>query len=486
MGDPLAGGVARGDATHHHRHRPDGHGQPRRRAAASRSAGRPTLRRQRASSASGSSAPRGAWYQRATSSPPTAPAPTRTTSPLDVPADSGYVVYRLLPAHRRQRCLDIYGPRAPGSFAVTRGLDPQRHRPATGTSSHAAGSEPHGQLDAQRARGRAGEFGVWVVSTARRLVRRAGSRADDGTSSYSHDVTLNVPADSGYVVYVGYRPTAGSGAWSLWATSPGQLSRDRGASPSASPPRPPRAATPPAASLTVSWTPSAPVARRRQFSVWVVSTARRLVPGRATWSPPTTAPAPTRTASPSTCRPAAATRSIVCYRPTVGSGAWSLSGHEPRARFAVTAVSWRLSVTAPPPARAATPRAASLTVSWTPSAPVGCAASSASGWSAPRGAWYQAGLLRAANGASSYSHSVTLNVPADSGYAVYRRLPAHRRRRRLDLYGPRAPGTLRVTACAAAQPALEPRHADLKLRHGRRELGGDHRRHRDGRRGPLP
>ena len=62
--------------------------------------------------------------------------------------------------------------------------------------------------------GRAGEFGVWLVSTGRRLVRAGRSSPPTAAPATHASVTADVPVDSGYLAYVVYRPTAGA-AWSI-------------------------------------------------------------------------------------------------------------------------------------------------------------------------------------------------------------------------------------------------------------------------------
>jgi hypothetical protein len=67
-----------------------------------------------------------------------------------------------------------------------------------------------------------GEFGVWARSSAGGWYL-GKSVAVSGGASYSTTLTLSVPPDSGYRAIVAYRPTAGSGAWGSWGTSPGSF-----------------------------------------------------------------------------------------------------------------------------------------------------------------------------------------------------------------------------------------------------------------------
>jgi len=43
------------------------------------------------------------------------------------------------------------------------------------------------------------------------------------STSYSHDLTLSVPAGSGYQAIVSWRPTVGSGAWGSFGTQTGSF-----------------------------------------------------------------------------------------------------------------------------------------------------------------------------------------------------------------------------------------------------------------------
>jgi len=67
-----------------------------------------------------------------------------------------------------------------------------------------------------------GQFGVWL--------RRGTDSwyfgkivAARGASRFLTYLTLDVPAGNDYRAVVAYRPTAGSGAWSSWGTSPGSF-----------------------------------------------------------------------------------------------------------------------------------------------------------------------------------------------------------------------------------------------------------------------
>ena len=64
-----------------------------------------------------------------------------------------------------------------------------------------------------------GEFAVWADSGSGWYIDK--TVPTDGGSSYGTSVTLNVPPGSGYSIWVGYRATAGSGAWTVFGQSGG-------------------------------------------------------------------------------------------------------------------------------------------------------------------------------------------------------------------------------------------------------------------------
>ena len=114
-----------------------------------------------------------------------------------------------------------------------------------------------------------GEFSIWVVSPANgwyvgKVVPATGSL------TYTDSVTLNVPADTGYRVYVFYRATIGD-PWRIYGYSPGTfavtglgtitVTAPSGAGSYAA-----------GDSLPVSWNTDAPLASG-EFSLWVVSPA---------------------------------------------------------------------------------------------------------------------------------------------------------------------------------------------------------------------
>jgi IPT/TIG domain len=66
-----------------------------------------------------------------------------------------------------------------------------------------------------------GEFAVWAQSASGWYIGKIVAK--NATTSYSTSVTLAVPLGSGYRVRVGYRPTAGSGSWTVLGLSGGSF-----------------------------------------------------------------------------------------------------------------------------------------------------------------------------------------------------------------------------------------------------------------------
>jgi hypothetical protein len=65
------------------------------------------------------------------------------------------------------------------------------------------------------------EFAVWAVSPNGWYIGKIVAR--NATTSYATSITLAVPKAGGYQIRVGYRPTAGSGAWSTYGLSGGSF-----------------------------------------------------------------------------------------------------------------------------------------------------------------------------------------------------------------------------------------------------------------------
>ena len=106
---------------------------------------------------------------------------------------------------------------------------------------------------------------------------------------------------------------------------------------------------------------------------------------------------------------------FVYYRATSGD-AWGIYGYAPGTVNVTAAAFSAITVTAPT-GTTTKAQGAAQPVSWTPNrrSP---AASSASGWSSTASGWY-VGKIVSATGAASYSDSVNLNVPVDTGYKIF-------------------------------------------------------------------
>jgi len=191
--------------------------------------------------------------------------------------------------------LNVTAPPAGGSYAQNSNL------PITWTTGAAFSS---------------GEFALWAQSASGtwyvgKLV------ANNGTAAYATNVTLSVPLASGYVIRVGYRPVAGSGAWTVYGLSGGSFTVAWGI-------------TVPAlngsyvqnSSLPVTWTTTAAVSTG-EFAVWAQNAGgtwyfSKLVAnnGTAAYATNVTLSVPL----------ASGYRIRVGYRPLAGSGAWTVFG----------------------------------------------------------------------------------------------------------------------------------------------------------------
>ena len=233
------------------------------RTPACRSPGRPAPRSPSAPSspcgptaaAAGTSA---SWW------PPTAPPPTTPASPSTCrrarPTRSGWATGpppavapgrrsgRAAAASRSRRGLAITVPSITGTYAA-----PNASLPVSWTTSAAV---PVGA-----------EFAVWADSGSGWYIGKLV--AADGTASYNTSVTLNVPPGTTYSIRVGYRATAGSGAWSPFGQSSGNFTVTAGLAITV--PSITGTYAAPNASLPVSWTTSAAVPVGAEFAVWADS-----------------------------------------------------------------------------------------------------------------------------------------------------------------------------------------------------------------------
>ena len=262
-----------------------------------------------------------------------------------------------------------------------------------------------------------GQFSIWVVSPANgwyvgKIVNATGA------ASYSDSVALNVPADTGYRIYVYYRAVS-TDPWGIYGFSSGTVdvtamfnsitvTAPTGTSSQAG-----------GSALPVTWTTNANVASG-EFSIWVVSPANgwyvgkiHAADGTASYSDSVILNVPADTGY----------HVFVYYRATSGDP-WGLYGMSPGTVDVTTAGFNSITVTAPV-ASGSYPSGTTLPVTWTTNATV--ASGEFSIWVvSPANAWYL-GKIVAANGTASYADSVVLNMPAGAGYLVfvyYRATPA--------------------------------------------------------------
>jgi C1A family cysteine protease len=146
-----------------------------------------------------------------------------TSVTLSVPAGSGY---QPIVAYRPTAGSGTWGSwsTGAGSFTVATGavVVPVLTITAPASGSYTAGNALTVNWTSDQALP-SGEFGVWVRSGAGNWYIGKTVAASGGTS-FSTNVTLDVPAGSGYQAILAYRPTAGSGTWGSWATSTGSFS----------------------------------------------------------------------------------------------------------------------------------------------------------------------------------------------------------------------------------------------------------------------
>ena len=120
---------------------------------------------------------------------------------LNLPTGSGYsvyVFYRVLPTDPWQD----YG-KASGTFSVTAAPVISVTAP-TGSAAYNAGDTLPVTWNTDRLVS-SGQFTVWLVSPANNWTLGDTVAANPASTSYSDNVTLNLPTGSGYSVYVFYR-----------------------------------------------------------------------------------------------------------------------------------------------------------------------------------------------------------------------------------------------------------------------------------------
>ena len=144
-----------------------------------------------------------------------------TSVTLDVPPGTGY---RIMVSYRAMAngAWTDFGY-SPGSFTVTGGTALGIYVTApTGTGSYAVGASlTVSWLTSSSVFG--GEWGLWARSAGGNWYIAKLVPAGGGVVSFTTDLTLAVPPGSGYQAIVAYRPTAGSGDWISWGTSPGSF-----------------------------------------------------------------------------------------------------------------------------------------------------------------------------------------------------------------------------------------------------------------------
>ena len=262
-----------------------------------------------------------------------------------------------------------------------------------------------------------GQFSIWVVSPSNGWYVGKIHAATDTVApgSYADAVALNVPAGTGYRVYVYYRATSGD-PWGLYGGSPGTVdvaevfSAITVTAPSA--PVQKNQGDP----LDVTWTTNQAVASG-QFSIWVVSPSNGWYVGKIHAATDTVAPGSYADAVALNVPAGTGYRVYVYYRATSGDP-WGLYGGSP-GTVDVAEVFSAITVTAPS-APVQKNQGDPLDVTWTTNQAV--ASGQFSIWVvSPSNGWY-VGKIHAATDTvapGSYADAVALNVPAGTGYRVY-------------------------------------------------------------------
>ena len=252
-----------------------------------------------------------------------------------------------------------------------------------------------------------GEFSIWVRSTAGLYYGGKVVAATPGNSNYSGGLRLNVPRDTGYVVYVYYRATSGD-PWGVFGQGTGTLNvadMIDVTSPTGTP------VMPQGAFLPVNWTTSQ-IVSSGQFSIWAMSAQGLFYGGTIVPADPGTMDyaghlkldIPTDTGY----------RIFVYYRAT-SADPWGVYGQSPGTVDVI--VSNLISVTAP-----STPvsqvQGTSLQVDWTTSQLV--LGGEFSIWVRSSGGLYYGGKITGVNPSSQiYGDTLSLDAPVGVGYTVY-------------------------------------------------------------------
>ena len=348
---------------------------------------------------------------------------------LGVPVDTGYRIF----VYYRASSGDpwgIYGM-SPGTVNVTAGFSSITVTAPTGTSGQAQGSGlPVTWTTNQTVA--SGQFSIWVVSAANGWY--VGKiKAADGTAGYSDSVDLGVPVDTGYRIFVYYRASSGD-PWGIYGMSPGTVNVTAGFSSITVTAPTGTSGQAQGSGLPVTWTTNQTVGSG-QFSLWVVSPSNGWYVGKivnadgtASYANSVTLNVPADTGY----------RIFVYYRATTGDP-WGIYGMSP-GTVNVTAVFNAITVTAPT-GTSSRAQGAAQPVTWTTNTTV--TSGQFSLWVVSSGNGWYVGKIVAADGTASYSNSVTMNVPVDTGYRIF----VYYRATTGDpwgLYG-MSPGTVNVT-----------------------------------------
>ena len=274
----------------------------------------------------------------------------------------------------------------------------------TGTSSQAQGSTLPVTWTTDVAVG-SGEFSIWVVSPANgwyvgKIV------AANGSASYASSVTLNVPADTGYRVFVYYRALS-TDPWGLYGFSSGTV--DVTASLNTITVTAPTGTSSQTmgAPLPVTWTTNTAVATG-EFSIWVVSPSNGWYVGKIVAANGTASYADSVILD----VPAGTGYRIYVYYRATSTDPWGIYGYS----TGTVDVVGGITVTAPV-ASGSYAAGSTLPVTWTTGAAI--ATGEYSIWVVSQAnAWYL-GKIVAANGTASYVDSVVLTMPVDVGYRVF-------------------------------------------------------------------
>ena len=269
------------------------------------------------------------WYAAKLVAPSGLAAYTTTLTLTGVPPGGGYEAILAWRPAAGSGVWSCWGT-SPGSFTVTSAAPTITVTAPTGSTSHAVGSD----LTVRWTTGSAvstGEFGLWVRGAANDWYA-AKLLPASGLGAYTTTLSLTgVPPGGGNNAIVAWRPTAGSGVWSCWGTSPGSFTVTA----------PTLAITAPAGAtshavgslLTVSWTTSG-AASGGEFGLWVRGPADDWYAAKLL--PASGLAAYTTTLSLTGVPPGGGNNAIVAWRPTAGSGVWSCWGTSPGS-FTVTA-----------------------------------------------------------------------------------------------------------------------------------------------------